>query len=190
MARSKQIAAEVAAALAKGTPHPEATVADWKKLIKYIQDSARRTTDPQARQLLQEELHAAYDGLRAASKATAAKPTFVTETNLGALKEMVVKYHGNDFPGRVYAVDAPHLKRCIAGGLAEIVGGNVRLTREGRDRVADSIIKDIERASNWMPTENKFVAQADQRAKLLERDIAEHDRKVQQLEDTLAKLRR
>jgi len=189
MGRSRQIAAEVAAALAKGEPHPEATVADWKKLVADIQKRARHLSDPGARTLLQHELDAAYVGLRAAEKVAAHQPTFVTSTNLFALKEMVLK-HGTEFPRRVDAVDAPHLKRCVAAGLVE-VNGTAKLTAAGREHVADELIKDIARESKWSPKPNPFLSgDPDHQKKILARDVADHDAKVAHLEATLAKLTR
>lgn len=189
MGRSTQVAAEIAAALAKGTPHPEATIADWKKLIAGIHKRARQTGDAAQRALLQHELDAAHAGMRAATKMAAHEPSFVTGTNLFALKEMVLKY-GPEFPRRVASVDAPHLRRCVAAGLVE-VNGTAKLTAAGRERVGDEIIKDIATASKWTPTPNRFLSgdQAHQ-DKIMARDVAEHDAKVKRLEDTLAKLSR
>ena len=185
--RTAQLQNEIAATIAEGTPHPEATAADWKKLISEIQRKARTTTGSEDRSLLQRQLEAANDGLRAAQNVAAHKPTFVTGTNLFALKEMVVKY-GPEFSSRVPAVDAPHLKRTVQAGLVEVVGSKARLTGAGREAVADALVKDIERESGWQPRENTFVP-LEKRAEILARDVAVHDAKIVQLEAALAKLR-
>lgn len=184
--RSKQLAAEIAAALAKGTPHPEATPADWKKRIAEIQKKARATSDPEQRAILKRELEAADDGFRAAQKVAAHKPTYVTGTNLFALTKMVIE-HGPEFPSRVPAVDAPHLKRVYEAGLVEVVGNKARLTPAGRVAVADELVQDIARESSWRPTENPFVP-PEKRAEVLARDVAQHDAKLRRLESVLAKI--
>ena len=184
--RSKQLAAEVAESLARGTPHPEATPADWKKRIGEIQKRARVTSDAGERATLQHQLEAANAGLRAAQKVAASKPTYVTGTNLFALTEMVLD-KGPEFPARVPPVDAPHLRRTLDAGLLEIVGNKARLTDAGRIAVADELVKRIERESKWAPRENPFVP-AERRAELMAKDVAEHEAKVARLESTLAKL--
>lgn len=184
--RTSQLQDEIAAAIAEGTPHPEATVADWKKLVSEIQRKARTTSGSEARALLQRQFEAASDGLRAAQKIAAHKPTFVTGTNLFALKEMVLKY-GHEFPSRVPAVDAPHLKRTLQAGLVEVVGNNARLTEAGRQAVADALVQDITRESRWQPSENTFVP-PEKRAEIFARDIAARDAKIKQLEAALAKI--
>lgn len=190
MARRKQIQSEIAAALAAGTPHPEATVSDWKKLIADIQKRSRATADPAQRTILQQELDAASAGLRAATKVAAHKPGYVTYTNLFALKSMVVQ-HGPEFPSRVDAVDAPHIRRTVQAGLVEVVGNRARLTPAGREAVADLLVQDIGRESSWQPRENAWLGQSpERRAEMLATDVAVHDAKVKRLEDTLAKLTR
>lgn len=182
-----QLQDEIYAAIAKGAPHPEATVADWKRFISEIQRKARTTSGSEERSLLKRQFEAANDGLRAAQKIAAHKPTFVTGTNLFALKEMVVKY-GPEFSSRVPAVDAPHLKRTLQAGLVEVVGSNARLTETGRQAVADALVQDITRESRWQPRENALVP-PEKRAEILARDIAARDAKIERLETTLAKIR-
>jgi len=185
--RTAQLNAEIVAALAKGSPHPEATPSDWKKHLAAIKKRFYAATNEQQRALLQEEFKAAQQGLRATEQVAAHKPTFVTGTNLFALKEMVVKHGGPEFPSRVEAVDAPHLKRCLAAGLIEVVGNRARLTPAGRVAVADAIISDIERKSKYQPRENTFVP-ADKRAELLAKDVAKHEAELRKLENALATL--
>jgi hypothetical protein len=186
--RSKQLQDEIATALAEGTSHSEAAVSDWKKRITDIQRSARTTSTPEERALLQRQLDAANDGLRAAQKVAAHKPTYVTGTNLFALKEMVLEYGGPEFPSRVPAVHAPHLKRTVAAGLVEGVGDRARLTSTGREAVADALIKDIERERGWQPRENTFMP-PEKRAEILARDVAVREAKIARLEAVLAKIR-
>jgi hypothetical protein len=188
MGRSKQIGAEVAAALAKGVPHPAATASDWKRRIADIKKRFHASTSEEQKALLQEEYKAAQLGLRGAGQVAASSATFVTGTNLFALKEMVVEHGGPEFPSRVAAVHAPHLKRCLAAGLIEVVGNKVRLTAAGRVAVADAIIQDITREERWTPKENTFVASSEKRAELLAKDVAAHSAKIRRLEAALAKI--
>ena len=186
--RPKQLQEEVTAALAAGTPHPQATVTDWKKRIANIQSEARKTGDLETRKALQLQLTAASDGLRAAQAAAAHKPTFLTDTNLFALKAMVLQHGGPTFSSRVPAVDAPHLKRAVQAGVIEVTGPSAKLTPTGCEIVADLLVKDIEKESGWRPRENTFVS-AEKRAELLAKDAAEHAVKLAKLEATLAALR-
>jgi len=188
MSRSKQVIAEIAAALAKGSPHPEATPSDWKKLIADIKKRFQAASSEQQRDLLQEEYKAAQQGLRAAGQGAAAKPTFVTGTNLFALTQLVVQHGGPEFPSRLSAVDAPHIKRCVAAGLVEVVGNKARLTPAGREAVADVLVQDIGREERWTPKENTFVTSAEKRAELLAKDVAAHNAKIRRLEQVLAKI--
>jgi hypothetical protein len=188
--RSKQLQDEITAALAQGTPHPEAAVSDWKKRIAAIQRQSRTTGDPSQRAALQRQLDAASDGLRAAQRVVAHKPTYVTDINLFALKEMVLEHDGPEFPSRVPAVHAPHLKRTVEAGLVEVNGSRAHLTAAGREIVADALIKDIDREGNWRPRENTFVTSPEKRAEILARDRAEHAAKIAKLEATLAKIGR
>jgi hypothetical protein len=183
--RSAQLNAEIAAALAKGSPHPGATVSDWKKRIAEIQKRARHTGDPSQRAILQEEFTAAQAGLRAAQQTTAMKPTYVTGINLYALKKLIIESGGRPFSNRLAAVDRPHIKRTLDAGLVEIRGNNVHLTPAGRTAVADEIISDIERLSKYTPRENTFVP-AERRAELLAKDVAKHEAELAQLERVLA----
>jgi len=184
MARSKQLLAEITAALAAGTPHPEATAADWRKRISAIQAAARRTGDPAERQALQHQLDAANDGLRAAQR-SATSP--VTHLNVFALKELVLD-HGPEFSARVPRVDAPHLRRAIDGGLAEVIGSRVRLTSRGRDAVVSELEKDLDRERSYRPRESTLTA-PEHRAAALARDTAAHDAKVAKIETALVRLR-
>jgi hypothetical protein len=187
MGRSKQINAEVAASLARGSPHPEATPSDWKKLIADIKKRFHAASSEQQKALLQEEYKAAQLGLRAAGQAAASKSTFVTGTNLSALTRMVIEHGGREFSSRVHAVELPHLKRCLAAGLIEVVGDKARLTAAGRTNVGDMIIQDIAREERWTPRENTFVP-PEKRAELLAKDVAEHNAKIRRLEQVLAKI--
>jgi hypothetical protein len=187
MARTKQIVAEIAAALAKGSSHPEAAPADWKKLIADIKQRFYTASSAQQKEMLQEEYKAAQLGLRSAQQVSAHKPSFVTGTNLFALTKMVVEHGGPEFPSRVPAVDAPHLKRCLAAGLVEVVGGKARLTPTGRSAVVDEIEKDLARERSFSPREDTFVL-AEKRAEILARDTARHEAKIRQLETALARI--
>lgn len=81
-------------------------------------------------------------------KRVPSKPKSLTGVNLFVLTEMVVN-HGPTFPGRVQAVDAPHLKRALALGFIEPAGsGSVRLTPGGREVVADELVAEISRVSD------------------------------------------
>jgi hypothetical protein len=186
--RSKQLNVEIAAALAKGSSHSEAAPSDWKKLIADIKKRFHAATGAQQKALLQEEYKAAQLGLRAAEQVAAHKPTFVTGTNLFALTQLVVQHGGPEFPTRLDAVDAPHIKRCLAAGLVEVVGNRARLTPAGREAVADALIKDIAREESWIPKENTFVPSPEKRAELLAKGVAERAAKIRRLEETLAKL--
>lgn len=185
--RTKQIQEEVTAALAAGTPHPQATVADWKRRITDIQRAARKTGGDAERAALQLQLTAAYDGLRVAQARAAHAPTFVTSINLSALKDLVLLHGGPTFPSRVPAVDAPHLRRTVDAGLVEVTGNSAKLTQDGCARVADLIVADIARESGWSPRENTFVP-AEKRAEILARDVAAHQAKIARMEAVLAKL--
>jgi hypothetical protein len=188
MGRSKQISAEVAASLARGSPHPEATPSDWKRLIADIKKKFHGAINEQQKALLQEEYKAAQLGLRAAGQASASKSTFVTGTNLSALVRMVIENGGPVFPSRMHAVDLPHIKRCLAAGLIEVVGDKARLTAAGREAVGDALIHDIDREQRWTPRENTFVSSPEKRAELLAKDVTEHNAKIQRLEQALAKI--
>jgi hypothetical protein len=183
----KQLQDEIDAALTKGTPHPAATVSDWKRRLATIQHNGRSTQDPEQRVLLQQQLNAARAGLRAAQSAAARKPTYVTDTNLFALKDIVVKHGGPTFPGRVPAVYAPHLKRTVAAGLVEVVGNAARLTTIGRKAVTEALEQDLARVRGHPPRENPVVP-PEKRAEALERDRTQHEDKIARLEVVLSKL--
>jgi len=185
--RSAQLNTEIAVALAKGSPHPEATVSDWKKRVAEIQKRARTTRDPGQRAILQEEFTAAQAGLRAAQQTMAVKPTYVTGTNLFALKKLIVESGGRPFSNRLHAVDQPHIKRTLDAGLVELRGNNLHLTSAGRTAVADEIISDIEKLNKYQPRENTFVP-AEKRAELLAKDVAKHEAELRHLEEALATL--
>lgn len=186
--KSKQLDADIAAALAKGSPHPEATPSDWKKLMDDVKARFYKA-DAQQKAVLQEEYKAAQVGLRAAEQTAAKKPSFVTGTNLSALTRLVVDHGGPEFPNRIESVSIPHIKRTMAAGLVESVGNKLRLTPTGREMVGDEIIKDIARESGWTPSENTFVP-VERRAAVLAKDVAEHNAKIKRLEDALASLKR
>lgn len=187
MARTKQLTAEITAALARGSAHPEATPTDWKRLVADIKKRFYAATSEEQRAILQEEFKAAQSGLRSSEQGAAHKPTYVTGTNLFALTQMVIE-HGPEFPSRVPAVDAPHLKRCVAAGLIEVEGSRARLTSVGREIVADQLVKEIGQAERWSPRENTFVTSPEKRAELLAKDVREHEAKIRRLEQTLAKI--
>jgi hypothetical protein len=67
----------------------------------------------------------------------ALKQTVPTDLNVFALTELVIKNGGPSFPARFERVDYPHIRRCIAGGLADVTTepGILRLTDPGRDIV-------------------------------------------------------
>jgi hypothetical protein len=121
-------------------------------------------------------------------KKVPSKPKSITGTNLFALTDMVLQ-HGPEFPSRVDATRAPHLKRCFQLGLIEAKNpSTMRLTPSGREMVADNLIRDIERESKYQPREHESV-RPDLRAEILERDRAVQRGKLADLERALAKLR-
>lgn len=130
---------------------------------------------------------ATVSGLHAAQSAAARKPTYVTNTNLFALKDIVVKHGGPTFPGRVPAVYAPHLKRTVAAGLVEVVGNAARLTTIGRKAVTEALEQDLARVRGHPPRENPVVP-PEKRAEALERDRTQHEDKIARLEVVLSKL--
>lgn len=120
----------------------------------------------------------------------AAPPKTLTDTNLFALKNMVIEHGGPVFPNRVAAVHAPHLKRTVAFGLVEEApGGMVRLTDKGRDMVARALEKDLAREHAYPPSINTFV-KPELRDEVLARDRSKHQAKIEQLERALARLQR
>jgi DNA-binding MarR family transcriptional regulator len=149
--RSKQLNAEIADALAKGSGHASATVRDWGKLVDklsqqlhtaiagaLVKEGGGVSTHPglaqtTARGIIAQELKSARAGFkaaRAAEKATkATKPTNVTGANLGMLKAIVVQYRGGEFP-RGYHAANKHIQRCIAGGLVELIDSNGDVTNQ------------------------------------------------------------
>lgn len=114
----------------------------------------------------------------------------LTDTNLLALKEMVIKHGGPVFPNRVAAVDAPHLKRTIAFGLAEAApGGMIRLTEKGRDMVTQALEQDLARERAHTPSISSVV-KPEFRDAALARERAKHETTIEQLERALTQLRR
>lgn len=176
---------------------PPATPTAWKRLISEIQKRARTAGDPALRALLQHELDAANDGLRAAQKTSAMSANYVTDTNLFALTQLVIDRGGPVFLNTLYAVDRPHIKRCLEAGLIEVVGparrlrgvDRLQLTPAGRTAVADMLIRDIERESKYTPAPNAFITSAETRDAALAKDNMEHEAKLHRLERTLASLR-
>lgn len=115
------------------------------------------------------------------------KKMTLTGTNLFALTQKVIE-HGPTFPGRMHAVDAPHIKRTLALGLIEPVGGSLRLTEAGRELVEREIEKDLARESSYRPQVSSIV-KPELRDEVLAREQAKHRAKVETLERALAKLR-
>jgi hypothetical protein len=133
---------------------------------------------------------------------SAEKRPNVTSQNLDVLKQAVLKHRSGEFP-RGYWAAKPHVKRCIAAGLAELVdkngevtpqifkGTTLRLTPVGRDAIADAIIADIERATHWTVADEILVPMTvTEKTKVTDRLIKDHEAEVQRLEETLENLRR
>lgn len=111
----------------------------------------------------------------------------LTGTNLFALAQMVIE-HGPTFPNRMAAVDAPHIKRTLALGLIEPVGGALRLTETGRDLVTKEIEQDLARENRHTPQVSSLV-KPELRDDVLALEQAKHRAKVEKLERALARLR-
>lgn len=126
-------------------------------------------------------------GFRYPKKAPPKKMT-LTGVNLFALTQLVIE-HGPEFPSRMTAVDAPHIKRTIALGLVESRNGTLRLTETGRELVEREIEKDIARQSSYTPRVSSIV-KPELREEVLERERAQHRAKLEKLERALARLRR
>jgi len=116
------------------------------------------------------------------------KPKTLTSVNLFALTSMVVEY-GPTFPARMSATRLPHIKRAVDLGYAEIINGSIRLTKAGREIVADEIVHEIDRAERHPPREN-LLARAELRSELLDKERAKHRQNIDKLENALTKLRR
>lgn len=115
------------------------------------------------------------------------KKMTLTGTNLFALTQMVIE-HGPEFPSRMAAVDAPHIKRTLALGLIEAKnGGTLRLTEAGRELVGDEIIKDIERESRYEPSVSTLV-KPELRDEVLARERARRQAKLDRLERALSRI--
>jgi hypothetical protein len=125
-------------------------------------------------------------GFRYPKKSPPKKMT-LTGVNLFALTQMVIE-HGPTFPSRMAAVDAPHIKRTLALGLVEPVGGSLRLTETGRDLVEREIEKDLARESSYTPQVSSLV-KPELRDEVLAREQTKHRTKVETLERALARLR-
>ena len=115
------------------------------------------------------------------------KKMALTGTNLFALTQMVIE-HGPEFPSRMAAVDAPHIKRTLALGLIEAKNGALRLTETGRDLVEREIEKDLARATSYTPRVSSLV-KPELRDEVLAREQGQHRAKVDKLERALARLR-
>ena len=126
-------------------------------------------------------------GFRYPKKSPPKKMT-LTGTNLFALTQMVIE-HGSEFPSRMAAVDAPHIKRTLALGLIEAKnGGTLRLTETGREMVEREIEKDLARESSYTPHVSTLV-KPELREEVLERERAKRRAKLEKLESALARLR-
>lgn len=116
------------------------------------------------------------------------KKMTLTGVNLFALTEQVIE-HGPVFPSRLVAVDAPHIKRTIALGLAEAGSpGTIRLTEMGRDLVEREIEKSLAREQSHVPRVSTFV-KPELRDEALAREQDRHRAKIERLERALARLR-
>lgn len=129
-------------------------------------------------------------GFRYPKKAPPKKMT-LTGTNLFALKEMVVEHGGPQFPSRMAAVDAPHIRRTVELGLAEPANGGtrLRLTEAGRDLVEREIEKDLAREQSYEPRVSSVV-KPELRDEVLARERAKQAAKIDKLGRALAALRR
>ena len=117
------------------------------------------------------------------------KKMTLTGVNLFALTQMVIEL-GPEFPSRMDAVDAPHIKRTLALGLIEAKnGGTLRLTATGRERVEREIEKDLARELGYTPRVSAIV-KPDLRDEVLAREQGKQRAKVEKLERALARLRR
>lgn len=165
--------------------------------LRSLQTSYIRATNPTDKAVFKAEFDSLAKAERDAkvalgkAKLAAAKgATFVTHTNLFALTEMVLQYGPNDIPRRVPAVDAPHLKRCVMAGLLEEHGGSMRLTPEGRTRVADELVDKIAKSSSSQPRENTFIKDPQDRIRDLEAQrskIAAHHNKLERVLSSLTR---
>lgn len=178
--------AEISEALTKGGPVPKATQADWKRYIADIKKRFYRATTQAEKDLINVEYASAQTAMR---EAKSADPNRATSLNVSALTELVVKADGHrSFPNQIYAIDKPHIRRCIEAGLVEPEGRQLVLTDAGVERVADDLIQDIEREQRKTPRMNDFIPDADVRAKDYEKQVREHAAKVAKLESALATL--
>jgi hypothetical protein len=74
-------------------------------------------------------------------------PTSVTDLNLFALAQIVLKNNGRStFSNRLEKVDYPHIKRTLAGGLVEVSSpSTLTLTQTGRAAVLRHLRQDYDR---------------------------------------------
>ena len=126
-------------------------------------------------------------GFRYPKKAPPKKMT-LTGVNLFALTQMVIE-HGPAFPSRMAAVDAPHIKRTLALGLIEPVGGTLHLTEAGRALVEREIEKNLASEASYTPRVSAIV-KPELRDEVLAREQGQHRAKIEKLERALARLRR
>lgn len=116
------------------------------------------------------------------------KKISLTDTNLYALKEQVKLHGGGSFPNRFYAVDRPHIKRCVSLGLCEVAGNTMHLTDIGRQLVGDELIKDLERENAYQPRENPLIKNPMERERALARALSEQQAKITLIERAIAGL--
>ncbi len=126
-------------------------------------------------------------GFRYPKKAPPKKMS-LTGTNLFALTQLVIEHGAPEFPSRITAVDAPHIRRTMELGLVEPTSaGTLRLTEAGRDLVKREIEKDLARESRLVPSVSSVV-KPEFREEALARERAKHEVKVNKLERALASL--
>lgn len=115
------------------------------------------------------------------------KTMTLTGTNLFALTQLVIAHGGPEFPNRLAAVDAPHIKRTIALGLVEPTNRSLRLTDTGRDLVKREIEKDLAREREHVPRVSSVV-RPELREEVAERERAKKADKIAKLERALDSL--
>jgi len=178
------------------TPTPK-LIKEMGARLRRLQTRYSLSTNPADKAVIKAEFDALAkaerDAKMAARKAKEVRAkrdaSFVTGTNLFALTEMVLQHGPNDIPQRVATVDAPHLKRCVMAGLLEPRFGSMRLTQEGRARVADELVQRIGRKSA-PPRENTFIKDPQARQQDLETQRAKAQSHLDKLERVLAALTR
>lgn len=72
---------------------------------------------------------------------------YPTDTNIYSLTELVMSQRGrNPLSNQIQSTSVPHIKRCIAGGLLEVVDrSSLRLTPAGKAAVIERIKDDMGR---------------------------------------------